>query len=136
MTIRGRGPREEEDPCAVIKSVPCTFLLTVQEGHAQTMVNLQELSSGNAFRCPNVSASVGLKSFCPWCLKLGGNTETIAIHLWDVHYRMAIVCKICQALTGMSTQNILDHHSGCKEKHDKEHVKHEGPSKAPKKKKS
>ena len=33
------------------------------------------------FRCSNVSARVGLKSFYPWCLKLGGNTETIAIHL-------------------------------------------------------
>ena len=57
---------------------------------------------------------MGLKSFCPWCLKLGGNTKTIAIHLWEVHYRMAVMCNICQAFAGMSAQSILDHHSGFK----------------------
>ena len=49
---------------------------------------------------------------------------------------MTIVSDICQAFAGMSTQSILDHHSGCKVKHNKEHVECEGSTKAPKKKKS
>ena len=39
---------------------------------------------------------VGLKLFCPWCFKLGGNTKTIAIHLTEIHYLLAIACDICQ----------------------------------------
>ena len=100
------------------------------------VVGLQGLYMGNAFRCLNVSASMVLKSFCPWCLMLGWNTKTIAIHLWEVHYRMATMCNICQAFAGMSAKSILDHHSGFKAKHSKECVEHEGPTKAPKKKKS
>ena len=72
--------------------------------------------------CPSVSNSKGLKSFCPWCLKLGGNAETSAIHLWEVHYRMTIMYNICWPFASMSAQSILDHFSGCKVKCDKEHV--------------
>ena len=100
------------------------------------MVGLQGLHMDNTFRHPNVSTSVGLKSFCPWCLKLGGNAKTIAVHLQEVHYWITIMCDICQAFTSMSAKTILDHHSGCKAKCDKEYVEHEGPTKAPKKKKS
>ena len=42
------------------------------------MVGLQGLSLNDAFWHLNVSASKGLKSFCPWWFKFGGNTETIA----------------------------------------------------------
>ena len=99
------------------------------------MVSLQGLHLGDSFRCPNVSAGVGLKPFCPWCLKLGGNSKTIAIHLLEVYYRMAIVCNVCWAFVSMFTESILDHHSGYKVKPDKECAKCEGPTKAPKKKK-
>ena len=54
---------------------------------------------------------MGLKSFCPWCLKLGSNTETIAVHLTEIHYRMAIVANICRYFTGMNAYYILDHHT-------------------------
>ena len=67
------------------------------------MVDLQGLHSGNAFRCHNVSASMGLKS-------------------WQS-------CATCQAFAGMSTQSILDNHSGCKAKHDKEYEDCEEPTK-------
>ena len=46
------------------------------------------------------------------------------------------MCDICQVFTGMSTQSILDHLSGCKGKCDKEHVVCEGSINTPKKKKS
>ena len=49
------------------------------------MVDLQGLYLGEAFVHPKVSVSVGLKPFCPLCLKLDRNTETIVIHLWEVH---------------------------------------------------
>ena len=118
-----------------LKQYHAHFYQLYEKGMTCAMASLQGLHVGDVFRCPNVSASVGLKSFCPWCLKLGGNTKTIAIHLWEVHYRMAIMCNICWAFAGMSAQSILDHCSGCKAIHDKECVEHEGPMKAPKKKK-
>ena len=37
----------------------------------RAMIGLQRLHSDHAFRCPNISSSVGLKLFCPWCFKLG-----------------------------------------------------------------
>ena len=59
-----------------------TLVLSLKQNHAhfyhlykkgmiRTMVDLQGLHLSNAFRCFNVSSSVGLKSFCPWCFKLG-----------------------------------------------------------------
>ena len=54
--------------------------------------------SDDAFRCTNISTRMGLKSFFPWCVKLGWNIETIAINLWEVHYRMAIMCELCWGL--------------------------------------
>ena len=73
-----------------------------------------------------MSASVGLKSFCPGCFKLWGNTKTIATHLWEVHYQLAISCDLCKSFASMSVQGILEHHSGCKVKHAIEHVEQEG----------
>ena len=61
-----------------------------EKGMTRAMVGLQGLHSNNAFRCSNVSSSVGLKSFCPWCLKLGGNTEMIATYLREVHYQLVL----------------------------------------------
>ena len=40
-------------------------------GTTRAMVGFQRLHSGDAFRCSNISSSVGIKSFCPWCFKLG-----------------------------------------------------------------
>ena len=42
-----------------------------------TMISLQGLHLGNAFRCPNVSASMELKPFCQGCLKLGRDTKQL-----------------------------------------------------------
>ena len=84
------------------------------------MVGLQGLHKSDAFRCPNVSASVGLKSFCPWCWKLGGTPKWSLSILKRWHYRMVIVCNICQLFASMNAQSVLDHHSGCTTKHDKE----------------
>ena len=72
----------------------------------RAMVGLHGLHLGNPFRCSNVSSSVGLKSFCPWCFTLGGNTEMIATHLREVHYRLAITCNLCKSFTSMFTQSI------------------------------
>ena len=45
---------------------------------------------------------------------------------------MAILCNICCSFTGLNAQSILDHHFGCKAKHDKEHAKQEGQEKVKK----
>ena len=84
----------------------------------------------NPLQQPNISTGVELKSFCPWCFKLGGNTKTIAIHARQVDYRMAIIWHICQVFACMSTQNILDHHSRCKIKWNNEQSECEGQEKA------
>ena len=101
-----------------------------EKGLTHAMVSLQGLHLGDTLRCPNISSSVGLKSFCSWCFKLGGNTETIAIHLWEVHYQMAIVCDICWTFAGMSAQNIVNHWVRCKAKCDEECVECKGHGKA------
>ena len=72
----------------------------------KAMVGHQGLHSSDTFRCFNMSSSVGLKSFCPWCFKLGGNTETIATHLREVHYILGIVCDLCKSFGSMSAQSI------------------------------
>ena len=101
-----------------------------EKGMTRAMVGLQGLNSSNAFRCSNVSSSVGLKLFCSWCFKLWGNTEMIATHLREVHYWLAITCNLCKSFASMSAQSILDHCSGCKAKHAKEHAGQEGCRKA------
>ena len=63
-----------------------------KRGTTRAMVGLQGLYMSDAFQCSNVSTGVGLKLFCPWCFMLGRNTETIAIHLREVHYHLAIMC--------------------------------------------
>ena len=80
------------------------------------MVGLQGLQTNAMFQCTNVSSSVGLKSFCLWCYKLGGNTETIATHLRELHYWLAIACDIFKAFATMLAQVILEHCVGCKVK--------------------
>ena len=89
----------------------------------RAMVGLQGQHTSDAFQCSNVSSSVGLKSFCPWCFKLDGNMETIATHLREVHYWLAIVCDICKAFANMLAQVMLKHHAGCKVKLDKKKFK-------------
>ena len=108
------------------------FYWLYEKGMTCAMVGLQGPHSGEALRHPNISSGVGLQSFCPWCFKLGGNMETITIHLWEVHYWMVIVCNICQMFAGMSTQNILDHQVRCKAKCNEEHAEHKGHEKAQK----
>ena len=61
----------------------------------------------------------------------------IATHQMEVHYRLAITCNLCKLFASMSTQNILDHCSGCKAKHAKESAeqeRHEKVKKSHKKK--
>ena len=67
----------------------------------------------------NVAVGIGKKSFCPWCFKLGRNTVTIAIHLREVHFILAIACDVCQSLASMSAQVVLEYQSGCRMKSHK-----------------
>ena len=53
----------------------------------------------------------------------------IATHLWEVHYRLTIVCDLCKSFTSMSAQSVLEHFSGCKAKCTKEHTEQEGNEK-------
>ena len=56
--------------------------------------------------------------------------ETIATHLREVHYWLAITCNICKAFASMSAQIILEHHSGCKVKSHKKKSKAKEQEKA------
>ena len=108
--LRGWGPWPGKDPGIV----------------TETVLGLQGLHLSDAFRCSNISSSVGLKSFCPWCFRLGGNTEMIATHLREVHYWVAITCDLCKSFASMSAQSVLEQCSGCKAKYMKEHAEQEG----------
>ena len=80
----------------LLKQYHTHYYWLYKKGTTRTMVGLQGLHSGNAFRCSNVSSSVGLKLFCPLCFNLGENTEMITTHLWEVHYRLAIAWDLCK----------------------------------------
>ena len=97
-----------------------------ERGTTMAMVGLQGMHLGDAFRHSNISSSVGLKSFWPWCFKPGGNTEMIATHIREVHYRLAIICNLCKLFVSMSTQSSLDLCSGCETKCTKECTKEAG----------
>ena len=106
------------------------LVLSLEQFHAQyyrlykkrptkAMVGLQGLHSSDAFQHLNVLTSVGLKSFCPWCLNFWGNAKTIATHLRKVHYRLAIACNAYWSFASMSVQVVLEHRSKCRVKSHK-----------------
>ena len=113
-------------PVLLLKQYYTHYYQFYEKGTTRAMVGLQGLHSSDAFRCSNVSSSMGLKSFCAWCFKFGGNTEMTATHLREVYYPLAIPCNLCKSFTSMSAQSILEHHSGCKAKHMKECAEQEG----------
>ena len=69
-----------------LKQFHTQFYCFYDKGSTRAMVCLQGLHLSDMFQCSNVVTSLGLKSYCPWCFKLGGNMETIATHLREVHY--------------------------------------------------
>ena len=85
-----------------LKQFHAHYYRLYEKGTTRAMVGIQALHSRDAFWHSNVFASMGQKSFCPWCFKFGGNTETIETHLREVHYRLAIACDVCQSLSSMS----------------------------------
>ena len=80
----------------LLKQFQTHYYQLYEKGMTHAMMGLQGLHLSDAPKYPHISAGMGLKSFSPWCLKLGANTETITIHLFKVHYGMAVVCDICQ----------------------------------------
>ena len=97
-----------------LKQYYTLFYRFYEKGTTRAMVGLQGLHTSDTFWCLNISAGVGLKSFCPWCFKLCGNTEAIAVHLREVHYHLAIMCNLCQLFASMLAQIVSEHCSGCK----------------------
>ena len=76
-----------------LKQLHAHFYQLYEKGTTHAMVDLQDYivpKISDALMFLPVMVEVILFS----CLKLEGNTETIAIHLWEVHYRMAIVYNI------------------------------------------
>ena len=55
-----------------LKQFHACFYQLYEKGMTWAMVGFQGLHTSDAFRCSTVSDSMGLKSFWPWCLKLGG----------------------------------------------------------------
>ena len=110
----------------LLKQCHACYYCFYEKGMTRAMVGLQGLHLSDAFRCYSMSSSVGLKSFCPWCFKLGGNTEMIATHPREVHYQLAITFTLLKSFTSMSVQSILEHCLCCKAKHMKECAEQEG----------
>ena len=59
----------------LLKQYHAHYYWFYERGMTRAIVALQRLHSSNAFWPSNVSASVGLKSFCPWSFKLGGTLK-------------------------------------------------------------
>ena len=78
----------------VLETVSCSLLQALKKGTTRAMVCPKGLHTSDAFPHLNVLAIMGLKSFCPWCFKFTGNSETITTHLREMHYRLAIACDI------------------------------------------
>ena len=112
-----------------LKQYHACYYWLYEKGTTRAMVGLQGLHLSDVFRHSNISSSVGLKSFCPWCFKPRGNTEMVATHLTEVHYSLAFTCDLCTLFASMSTKSILDHCPGCKTKWTKECAEHEGHKK-------
>ena len=55
-----------------LKQFHADYYRLYEKGTTRAMVSLQGLHLSNAFQYSNMSASVGQKSFCPWCFKFGG----------------------------------------------------------------
>ena len=79
----------------LLKQYHARFYHFYEKGLIRAMIGLHGLHSSDTFQCSNIAASMGLKSFFPWCFNLGGNTETITTHLREVHYRLVIACNVC-----------------------------------------
>ena len=79
----------------LLKQYHAQFYHFYEKGSTRAMIGLQGLHSNDTFQGSNVAVRMGLKLFCPWCFKLGGNTETMTTHLREVHYRLAIAYDIC-----------------------------------------
>ena len=99
-----------------LKQFHAQYYRFYKKGPTKAMVGLQGLHSSATFWHLNMSTSVGLKSFCPWCLNFGENTETIVNHLREVHYRLAVACNICWSFASMLVQVVLEHQSKCRAK--------------------
>ena len=102
-----------------LKHFHAHFYRLYKKRTTREMVGLQGLHTSNTFQHLNISASVGLNSFCPWCFKFRGNTKTITTHLSELHYRLAISCNVCWAFARMSMQVVLEHQSRCRTKSHK-----------------
>ena len=58
-----------------LKQFHACFHQVYEKGMTWVMVNIQGLHMSDGFKCSNVLANVGLRSFCLWCLKLGGTPK-------------------------------------------------------------
>ena len=74
----------EAETCSLAKALVLSlkqfhthYYRLYEKGITRAMVGLQGLHMSDAFWGPTIWASMGLKSFCPWCFKFRGNTETI-----------------------------------------------------------
>ena len=55
-----------------LKQFHTCYYQLYEKGLTHAMVGMQGLNLCNAPKCPSISVGVGLKSFFPWCLRLGG----------------------------------------------------------------
>ena len=76
MQIRGQGPWLEENPCVIPKTISHMLLSNVWKGYDPRYGWPLRATYRWCFWMPqHLQQSVGLKSFCPWCLKLGGTPK-------------------------------------------------------------
>ena len=81
-----------------LKQFHAHFYQLYEKGMTWAMFGFQSLHTSDAFRCFNVSASMGLKSFAPWCLKLGGTLKQSP----SILERFTTGWQLCATYAGLS----------------------------------
>ena len=110
---------EKENPGAVTKdSFTHHFYWLCVKGTTHAMVSLQWLHLGDM--PSNAQTSLPVWGQSPSALGVSSWVQKHWNHHhsppWETHYRMPIMCNICQVFASMSALNILDHQAGCKAK--------------------
>ena len=102
-----------------------------EKGMTKAMVGLQGLHCDDAFRHPNISSNMKLKSFCPWCFKLEGTLKQLPPTSGRCTTKQQLLVTSAGHLP-VWAQSILDHCSGCKVRCTKQCIEQERHKKAQK----
>ena len=84
------------------------------ENLSDSSMGIQRIHNPPALRCRQVKDDKMPRSFCPWCCKYGGNTNTIASHIQQDHYKLGVVCPQCKSHISTCHEDLKSHIIQCR----------------------